>query len=144
MRNVYDVRAALDGLAALRTAGKLTPAQQRDGRRLLAAGRKLLTGRRDATQLLAADRALHHFIYEASGNTIALGLARTYWNRIAIVMLRVFESGYAEHAWDEHDAIFEAIVSGDEERAVELAQHHAWGAAEHVSAQLAAEQEATG
>lgn len=54
------------------------------------------------------------------------------------------ESGYAEHAWDEHDAMFEAIVSGDEERAVELAQHHAWGAAEHVCAQLAAEQEATG
>lgn len=143
VRNVYDIRAALDGLAARRTAGRLSPAEVKELNRLLASGRRLVA-KGDVTQLLAADRSFHQFLQEASGNHIALEIGRKHWNRIAVVVRALLEGGYAQRAWAEHQTIADFIIAGDADQASELARLHAWRAADAACAQLAATREAAG
>jgi DNA-binding GntR family transcriptional regulator len=137
VRDLYDVRAALDGLAARRAAGRLSPEQAREGQRLLASARRLLA-QGNIAALQAEDRALHQLILEASGNRVAQEILRPQWDRIAAVMQAVLRSGYAQQAWAEHEALLEAILAGDADLAETLAREHAWGAADMLSDQLAA------
>jgi DNA-binding GntR family transcriptional regulator len=137
VRDLYDVRAALDGLAARRAAGRLSPAQAKEARRLVATARRHLA-HGNVPALLAEDRALHQLILEASGNHVAQDILRPQWDRIAAVMQAVLQSGYAHRAWNEHEVLLDAILAGDADRAEALAREHAWGAADMLSDQLAA------
>ena len=136
VRDVYDVRAALDGLAARRSVGRLTAPRIDEARRIVRAARRHLE-RGDVAGLLADDRAFHALILDASGNQVARDVLAAQWNRVGAVMRAVLESGYAHQAWQEHEAIIGAIAAGDAERAESLAREHAWGAAAMLGARLA-------
>jgi DNA-binding GntR family transcriptional regulator len=135
VRDVYDVRAGLDGMAARRAAEVPASRQLVEARRLLSkAGRHLDRGHIAA--LLADDRTFHLLILKATGNQIALDVARAQWNRMGAVMRAVLDRGYAARAWDEHGAILEAILSGDAVLAEQRARLHAWHAADMLTSSL--------
>jgi DNA-binding GntR family transcriptional regulator len=136
IRHVYDIRAALDSVAARRTAGRLTPRNIGVLRHIVAEAHDHLRDR-DVSGLVEADRAFHNTVLEASGNQIAKEIFRAQWNRIAWVMRAVLESGYAHTAWHEHEQILDALVDGDADRAEDLAREHAWRAARMLCEQLA-------
>lgn len=130
--NVYQVRGALDALAARLAAEQrfqLDP-------RLIEQGRKAARGR-NVKAMIDADAAFHDAIYAASGNPLIGQSAHQYWGHLRRVMGAVLQqSRQREPVWDEHEAIAEAIAAGDAETAARLMQDHAQQAAHNLARRL--------
>jgi DNA-binding GntR family transcriptional regulator len=129
---VYEVRAALDGLAARRAAqagAKLDP-------RVIAEGRKAATGKR-VGPMIDADIRFHSLIYNASGNAHIAEAAGLHWRHIRRAMGAVLQyAGVRAAVWDEYEAILNAINEGDAARAERLARDHGDSAGRNLAAQL--------
>jgi DNA-binding GntR family transcriptional regulator len=130
--NLYQVRSVLDGLAAREAARRkanLAPA-------LLVAGRKAAREKVIAS-MIDADLAFHRAIYDAAGNPLLSQSADRHWSHIRRVMGAVLRTDETRASiWVEHEAMFDAIVSGDAERAQQLALHHCDIAGENLARQL--------
>lgn len=129
---LYEVRSALDGLAARQAAGagaKLDATVIDRGRKAVAAGR--------IPAMIDADIAFHNLIYAASGNPLIGESAGRHWHHIRRAMGAVLRTaGVRAPVWDEHQAILEAINAGDAARAEQLARQHCEAAGRALSAQL--------
>ena len=129
---VYEVRAVLDGLAARRAAlakVQLDPTG-------LAEGRTAAAGQR-VGPMIDADMQFHHVIYAASGNPLIAETVNHHWRHIRRAMGAVLQTVGLRHAvWDEHEAILQAINSGDADQAERLAREHCEHAGDHIATQL--------
>ena len=120
MRKMYQVRGALDALAARLAAQRCAMIPER----LIAQGRKAALGR-DVQAMIDADVAFHHAIYEASQNPLIAQTAGHHWQHVRRVMGAVLqESGQRDTVWDEHAAIAKAIAAGDVAQAETLVAGH--------------------
>ena len=120
MRKMYQVRGALDALAARLAAQRCAIIPER----LIAQGRKAALGR-DVQAMIDADVAFHHAIYEASQNPLIAQTAGHHWQHVRRVMGAVLqESGQRDTVWDEHAAIAKAIAAGDVAQAETLVAGH--------------------
>ena len=132
MRNVYQVRGALDALAARLAAQqrwKIDPA-------LIEHGRKCARGR-DIQAMIDADMAFHQAIYAASNNPLIELSAQVHWRHLRRVMGEVLQSSRQRSpVWDEHEAIAKAIALGDAARAASLIDKHALAASDNLAARL--------
>ena len=130
--NVYQVRGALDALAARLAAEQrfqLDP-------KLIEQGRKAARGR-NVKAMIDADAAFHDAIYAASGNPLIEQSAHQHWGHLRRVMGAVLQqSRQREPVWDEHEAIAEAIAAGDADTASRLMQDHARQAASNLAQHL--------
>lgn len=132
VRHVYDVRAALDGLAAGLAAARPADirhaalnAEEEAGRLALAAG--------DISALVDADIAFHQKIYALSDNPLLPEASAAVWRHIRRVMHAVLEKRAARASvWQEHAGIAAAIRDGDAALARQRAEDHAQGAAEQL------------
>ncbi len=117
---LYQVRGALDALAARLAAGRravISPA-------LIAEGRRAAAGS-DVRAMIDADTAFHRAIYEASGNPYIVDSALLHWIHLRRVMGAVLLQGESRAGiWDEHEAIGAAIRDGDAAAAARLSEHH--------------------
>ena len=125
LRNLYQVRGAIDGLAAYLCATRVN----NDVRNLL---NKLVdqgdaaTGNGSIQSLALADIAFHRALYEQSGNPEIMRLADQSWSHMVRSMHQVLEDqSLRSGIWDDHRAIAEAIIDGDPELARERATEHA-------------------
>ena len=129
---VYEVRGALDALAARLAAGRcarLDPA-------LFERGRRAAQGD-DIQAMVEADIDFHHAVYAASGNPLIQPSAHLHWMHLRRVMGAVLRSTRQRDAiWDEHAAIAEAIAAGDANRAAALVEHHGRRASENLLARF--------
>lgn len=142
MRHHYDVRAALDGLAARSAARRahddaaVASDIERRGRAMLAAGEAAVKDG-DIAKQIRHDETFHTFIYSASGNPLVAPTAETHWRFLRRAMGEVLR--YAEpprEIWREHAAMLEAIVAGDAADAEVLAVSHIRVAADALDAAL--------
>ncbi len=138
---LYQVRAALDGLAARLAATRMSdrvisasdmmPLEQ-----VMDRGWKAV--RKDAPrELIGADVAFHQGVYDLSGNPAIGEMASTAWphfQRSMGLVLTVREN--RELSWKEHRAILEAIGNGDVELAEKRARDHAERAGRATSERL--------
>lgn len=119
--NLYQVRGALDGLAA-RLAAVSRAARPLS---LVSMGRAVAAGS-DLRAMVEADTAFHRSIYEASGNPLIVESASLHWIHLRRAKGAVLSrSGDRDTIWDEHEAIAQAILSGDGQLAAELSEKHA-------------------
>ena len=117
---IYQVRGALDGLAA-RLAAR---ARYRIDPQLISRGRAAARGS-EIKPMMAADAEFHAAIYGASGNPLIAQTAQLHWHHIRRAMGAVLQlSTMRESVWDEHEAIAEAIAQGDEDSAETLIRQH--------------------
>lgn len=131
-RNIYEVRGALDALAARLAAARRAPLDAR----LIEQGRKAAGGR-NVKAMIEADLAFHQAIYAASGNPLIEQTAQLHWSHLRRVMGAVLQqTGQREAVWDEHEAIARAIASGDAARASRLIVQHGEQASENLAARL--------
>ncbi|WP_454674997.1 GntR family transcriptional regulator [Achromobacter pestifer] len=118
--NLYQVRGALDALAAKLAAEKrfrIAPA-------LIQHGRAVSKGK-DLRAIIDADLAFHNAIYEASGNPLIQESAHRHWMHLRRVMGAVHRvAKHRASLWDEHQAIADAIAEGNVKRAVLLSDQH--------------------
>ncbi len=138
MRQRYEIRGALDELAARRAATRaradrrVAAAIAGHGEEAMAEGLAAVAAD-DVTRMIGADVAFHRFVYEASGNPLLATTAEPHWRYLRRVMgdvLRVAEPGPA--IWEQHRGILDAIVAGDAAAAAERAARHVRLAAERL------------
>lgn len=133
MRKVYQVRGALDALAA-RLAAQLC---FRIDPKLMERGRRAARGR-NVEAMLDADIAFHQAIYAASGNPLIGQSADAHWRHLRRAMGAVLQAEpQRESLWDEHEAIAAAIAAGDPERAARLSEEHVSQASQALGERLA-------
>ena len=127
IRQLYEVRGAIDGLAARLAAARI--GSDAIGRAELE--RALQTGRDadDTTPLailIARDVDFHRAIYRLSGNPAIEETVSTQWPHMRRSMATVLaELGYRASAWAEHEAIAARILKGDVDGAEAAARAHA-------------------
>jgi DNA-binding GntR family transcriptional regulator len=160
---LYEVRAALDAIAAARAARQVGAGRRaarpvgeaaRGGgghaERLAAARAILERGRAavaagDKAAMVDADLAFHGTVNELAANPVIAEIARGQWSHIRRAIDVVLDDP-ALHAriWEEHAAILAAIEAGDAARAERLARDHARRAGDETWQRLIAESDRLG
>ena len=120
--DVYDVRVSLERLSARLAARRRTDADVDRLRDLALRGRKA-TRNRQWKQASELNWAFHETLAEASDNHQLLDLLPIFRHKLAW-MDGTSAQQRGLQAWDEHDAIVDAVEAGDEEKAEALAVSH--------------------
>ncbi|MBI3528881.1 MAG: GntR family transcriptional regulator [Betaproteobacteria bacterium] len=132
LSHIYEVRSALDGLAARQAA----LSKSRIDLGVIAEGRKAIKGSRIGA-MIDADMRFHNLIYSASRNPLIAQSASHHWRHIRRAMGVVLQqAGVRDTVWDEHEAILKAINRGDADRAERLARRHGEEAGQHLVQEL--------
>lgn len=122
---IYELREAVDGVAARRAARAAGRAELADRLAELLAAQRRCVGAGDLRAYGELDVEFHHLIWEGSGNVRLLAAAE---NLIAQVRLgnrwSARAPGRLPDALDEHEAILEAIRRGDSRTAERLLRRH--------------------
>ena len=133
MQRIYQVRGALDVLAARLAAQK----RFRIDPKLIERGRRAARGR-NVEAMIDADVAFHRAIYDASGNPLIGQSADPHWRHLRRAMGAVLQAEpQRESLWDEHEAIANAIAAGNADRAARLSEEHVAQASEALARRLA-------
>lgn len=134
--HLYELRSALDGVAARGAARRHAASSAAAGRALIDQGRRAVASD-NTVAMIAADIAFHRFLYELSGNPLIMESATLHWHHIRRVMGQVLgDPARLGTIWDEHDGILNAVLRGDDERAEILSRCHAERASQALIAEL--------
>jgi DNA-binding GntR family transcriptional regulator len=134
--HMYDIRAAIEGLAARRAAELGAERAAKAGQALLDAGRKAVAAG-SVARMIAADMKFHDFIYGLSGNPLIAPALETHLTSTQRVMGEVLISDEKpDDIWDQHEAILKAVAKGDGDRAEALVRTHLMQAAGFMVARL--------
>ncbi|MCB1999628.1 MAG: GntR family transcriptional regulator [Burkholderiaceae bacterium] len=135
VRNLYDVREAIEGLLVERCAERIDAAGV--ARLASAIAEYEATPHADTAGLLQANRRFHDTINEVADNPLAVRMLAD--GRLLIEALRL-RFGYGprriDEVIDQHQAIYNAIASHDVARAGQLAREHCRGASQDLLAAL--------
>ena len=138
VQHMYDMRAAIEGLACRRAAELNAERAGRQGRAFIDAGRKAVAGGAVA-KMIAADIRFHEFLYTLSGNPLIAPSLASHLTTTQRAMGEVLVSDETPRdIWDQHAAILDAIAAGDADRAERLARGHLTQAAGFMVARLRA------
>lgn len=139
VRNLYDVRAAIEGMLAEGCAARVDATGLERLEAAVAAFESAAAGERDTAAMLAANQRFHDTVNEIPANPLAVHMLTH--GRLLVESLRL-RFGYNEQRLDrvltEHRAIFHAIAKHDVESAGRLARIHAVGARDDILGWLAA------
>lgn len=139
VQHLYELRAAIEGLAARSAAERDAGRAAREGPALIEAGRKAVA-QGSVARLVAADRRFHEFLYGLSGNPLVATTMAVHWTFNERVMSEVLlRDETPRDIWDQHAAILEAIARGDAALAESLARTHIAQASAFMTARLRAQ-----
>jgi len=123
VRNMYDIRAMLEGLAFRRAAEvnahnsrKLGPALIRKGREAAAEG--------SIAAMIAVDLEFHQLIHELSKNPLIAPTMQPLWIYTQRVMGEALMRDSSHDIWAQHETMLAAVVDGDGDAAEALARRH--------------------
>ena len=137
VRNLYEVRAVLDGLASAKAAERGSEVARKDGPALIKRGREAVASRSIA-KMIAADMDFHFFLYGLSQNPLVAETSSAHWSYLRRVMGEVLLHGETPgEIWDQHEAILNAVIAGDAQKAERLAREHISHASQTLSERLA-------
>ena len=122
--HLYELRSALDGAACRGAARRGSAEAKLWGPALIADGRAAFASG-SVKRMVDADMRFHRLLYDLCGNPMIAETAALHWHHI-----RRLIGGYLQHypmrdVWDEHQAILDAVIVGDPDRAEAAARHHA-------------------
>jgi DNA-binding GntR family transcriptional regulator len=127
IRELYEVRGAVDALAARLAAGRVQedPAGRAQLEAALDAGR-VIDGRTPLARLIALDVDFHSAIYRLAGNSAIEEMIAPQWPHMRRSMATVLtELDYRGSAWTEHESIAAHIFAGNAAAAEAAALAHA-------------------
>ena len=127
IRQLYEVRSAIDGLAARLAAGRIGADAR--GRALLESALRAghaIDAKTPLARLIELDVGFHGAIYRLSGNPAIEEMMAPQWPHMRRSMAAVLtELDYRESAWAEHAAIAGHILAGNAKAAEAAALAHA-------------------
>lgn len=136
---LYQIRAALDALAAREAALNNPAAALEGGSSLIKEGRRHCRSG-SIMKMIHADMGFHRFIYRISGNPVIDSTVSPHWYHLLRIMGQVLQhKPPRQKIWDEHAAILEAISTGDADKAQRLARLHGEQAAAELAVQAASD-----
>ncbi len=145
IRQLYEVRGAIDALAAKLAAGRVKAADtaaRADLETALRAGRAA-DRKTPLARLIALDVDFHRAIYRLSGNPAIEEMIGPQWPHMRRSMATVLaELDYRQSAWSEHETIAAHILSGNAKTAEGAALAHAIGAGRMTEERLKATSQA--
>ncbi len=124
VQHVYQIRAAIEGLACQLAAQRASAADKAQGATLIEAGRQAVAAG-SVPEMIAADIRFHQFIYDLAGNPLiapAMATHLTYTQRAMGEVLMQDQS--PRDIWDQHAAIMNAISAANPQQARTLAEEH--------------------
>ena len=142
IRALYEVRTALDALAA-RLAAERIAAGSRGQRRRRAAERALAKGLALAAEapvlaFIEADVAFHTALYRLSGNPAIEDTVAAQWPHLKRSMGAVLgDPAERPRVWSEHREILDRVLAGDAAGAERAARRHTERAGTETSQRLA-------
>ncbi len=140
VRNMYDMRSAIEGLAFRKAADRNAIRAAKEGPALIAAGHKAVA-RGSVTAMIAADIAFHDFVYALSENPLIAPAMEAHWINTQRVMGEVLmRDEHPRDIWDQHEALLGAVIAGDGRKAEKLARQHIEQAADFMIKRLGHEQ----
>jgi DNA-binding GntR family transcriptional regulator len=119
---LFDVRMAIEGLAARLAARKRTPEAAERLRRVLDAAKEAVEAGR-LEEVAALNTAFHLAVGEAAGNSYLNLMMKPMLQRAQWVFSQT-AAARGPHSWSEHLSLCEAIAAGDEEEAQARAVAH--------------------
>ena len=136
VRNMYDVRAVIEGLAFRKAAERNAGRARAEGPALIEAGRRAVA-QGSVAGMIEADMRFHAFIYALSENPLVGPAMDTHWTNTQRVMGEVLmRDEKPRDIWDQHAALLEAVMAGDGAKAERLARRHIEQAAEFMIERL--------
>ena len=136
VRNMYDMRAVIEGLAFRKAAGRNAGRAAQDGLALITAGRNAVAGGSVAA-MITADIDFHNFVYALSENPLIAPTLETHWATTQRVMGEVLmRDERPRDIWDQHEALLQVVIAGDGVRAEKLARQHIEQAADFMIRRL--------
>jgi DNA-binding GntR family transcriptional regulator len=136
VRNLYEVRGVLDGLASGKAAERGHAVAARDGPGYIERGREAV-GSRSIAKMIAADMDFHFFLYGLSRNPLVAETSLPHWSYLRRVMGEVLLHGETPgEIWDQHEAILNAVIGGEAGAADRLAREHISQASETLTSRL--------
>ncbi len=124
LRETYELRIAIEGLAALLAADRATPAHHAALTALLAA-MDAQNADDDASELKLLNERFHRLIAEAAGNTLLPRQMDHIWSRVSLARTAAWTTtGRGESSRVEHHALAEALCRRDATLARALAEDH--------------------
>ena len=138
IRQMYDVRAVIEGLAFRKAALNNAAAAQLEGPEFISKGREAAKSG-SVGDLIAADMAFHHFVYSLSENLLVAPTMDTHWTYTQRVMGEVLmRDEKPRDIWDQHEALLQSIISGDGDAAEAHAREHILAAANFIIERISA------
>ena len=124
VRDLYELRAVTEGLACRLAAERGVAKAKKSGPKLIEEGRKAeVEG--SVSKLIAADMKFHEFLYEISGNSLIKETTQPYWVHLRRFMGEVLmRDETPRRIWDQHEAILQAVIRGNPDKAEELGRAH--------------------
>jgi DNA-binding GntR family transcriptional regulator len=141
LRDLYQVRAALDGLAARLAAerarqGLVAAPLRRQASAILAAGTKL-AAHNSIGDLIRADVDFHSLIHRMSGNSAIVETVAEEWPHFMRSMgVALADPAIRARIWAEHAGILARILEGKPAAAEAAARQHTLGAGEDTARKL--------
>ncbi|TWO73181.1 GntR family transcriptional regulator [Caenimonas sedimenti] len=124
VRDMFEVRAVLEGLAFRQAALRNANRAATEGPSYIAAGRRAEASGQVA-DMIEADMAFHDFIYALSGNQLIAPAVEAHWTDLQRVMGDALMPGsHPGDLWDQHEAMLWAVATGDADDAERLARAH--------------------
>jgi DNA-binding GntR family transcriptional regulator len=138
IRQLYEVRGAIDALAARLAAGRAKA--DATGRAQLEASLRAghaIDRKTPLSRLIALDVDFHTAIYRLAGNIAIEEMIAPQWPHMRRSMATVLAAlDYRESAWAEHETIAAQILAGNAKGAEAAAQSHALTAGRRTEERL--------
>ena len=139
VRQIYDVRAVIEGLAFRKAAENNAEQAGSKGPQLIRAGTKAADSG-SVPAMIAADMAFHQFIYALSGNPLLAPSMEAHWTHTQRVMGEVLiRDDKPRDVWEQHQELLETVVKGQAAQAERLAKKHILDAADFMIERLRSE-----
>lgn len=124
VRNMYDIRAVMEGLAFRKAAERNAARAGKEGPELLQLGRKAVKSGSVAA-LIEADLKFHGFIYELSENPLIAPAMEAQWTYTQRVMGAVLvRDTKPRDIWNQHEAMLELVIGGEAAKVEKQARQH--------------------
>lgn len=130
MRQHYEIRAALDGLAARLAAGRAGASKQTAAEIRQRGGEIIEEGQGavaegDIARMVRCDFEFHGLFYAVSGNPLLEATAAPHWRYLRRVMGEVLRKAEPPaDIWRQHREILDSVAKGRAEHAQDCAIHH--------------------
>ncbi len=129
LRQLYEVRGALDALAARLAADNIKADAPRAAFEAALAAGETIDADTPLSKLIALDLDFHRALYRLSGNPAIEEMAAPQWPHLRRSMAAVLiDADYRNLAWAEHRAIAQRVLTGAAAEAEAAAQAHALAA----------------